>query len=236
VTPHNDGYLARIGGRVYRNRLVSGNYRYRYVAGGVRRDVDDYPSCNLFVRRDLLMKIGGYRTDFWPGEDTLLCKDIIDAGQRIVYDPWVVVYHHRRPLFLPHVRQLGRYAFHRGYFCKRYPSNSRRLSYFVPTLFCLALAATALVDALVWVAAPSAVFLWCLHAPFLLYAGLVLAGSFSFRPATWLLTAAGIFVTHVTYGVRFLQGLLARRAPCEFIGADHGTARGRRRSGAAAGR
>lgn len=135
VTPPGDTKLAYLGGRVYDNWLVSGNYHYRYRAGGVRMDVEDYPSCNLFVRKDVLDKIGGYRTDFWPGEDTLLCKDIVDSWKRIVYDPWVIVYHHRRPLFLPHLRQLGRYAFHRGYFCKRFPSNSLRLSYFVPTAF-----------------------------------------------------------------------------------------------------
>ena len=135
VTPPNDPYLARVGGRAYDNILLSGNYRYRYKAGGVKRDVDDYPSCNLFVCTDLLRKINGYRTDFWPGEDTLLCKDIIDSGKRIVYDPWVVVNHHRRSLFGPHLRQLGRYAFHRGYFVKRYPSNSLRFSYFIPSAF-----------------------------------------------------------------------------------------------------
>ena len=135
VTPPGDGYRCRLGGRVYDNFLVSGNYRYRYKAGGVRKDVEDYPSCNLFVRKDLLDRFGGYRTDFWPGEDTLLCKDVIDNWRRIVYDPWVIVYHHRRPLFTAHLRQLGRYAFHRGYFCKRFPSNSLRLSYFVPTGF-----------------------------------------------------------------------------------------------------
>ena len=63
VTPPGDGYMARLGGRVYDNVLVSGNYRYRYRAGGVRRDVDDYPSCNLFVRTSLLRRINGYRTD-----------------------------------------------------------------------------------------------------------------------------------------------------------------------------
>jgi hypothetical protein len=51
VTPPNDGFLARLGGRVYDNRLVSGGYHYRYKAGGARRDVDDYPRCTLFVRR-----------------------------------------------------------------------------------------------------------------------------------------------------------------------------------------
>lgn len=207
VTPSTDPYLAKLGGRVYDNLLVSGNYRYRYKAGGVRRDVDDYPSCNLLVRKSLLEKIGGYRTDFWPGEDTLLCKDIIDAGYRIVYDPWVVVNHHRRALFAPHLRQLGRYAFHRGYFVKRFPSNSLHLSYFVPSAF----VAYLFVAWVHWIAA----------LPLAAYLALVFATTFSVNPATWLLTAAGVVASHVTYGVRFVQGLFAKKAPCEFIGKDH---------------
>jgi hypothetical protein len=201
--------------------LVSGNYRYRYCAGGVRRDVDDYPSCNLFVRRSLLALFGGYRTDFWPGEDTLLCKSIVDRWKRIVYDPWVVVFHHRRALFGPHLRQLGRYAFHRGYFMKRFPSNSLHASYFVPSLFVAYLAALA-------VAAPFARFaprpsLWfaCAAAPLACYAALVAATTFSVRPHVWLATAAGVVASHLVYGIRFVQGLCARRAPCEFIGKDH---------------
>ena len=222
VTPPRDRWLAKLGGRVYDNLLVSGNYRYRYKAGGVRRDVDDYPSCNLLVRRDLLERIGGYRTDFWPGEDTLLCKDIVDSGARIVYDPWVVVFHHRRPLFGPHLRQLGRYAFHRGYFCRRFPSNSLHLSYFVPSAFVVYLLVWLPVACVTTVPRSPA---WFLQAAFLLalpaYAALVAVTTVSLNPFTWLMTAAGVFATHVTYGVQFLRGLCAGKAPCEFIGKDH---------------
>ena len=225
VTPPGDSFLARMGGRVYDNLLVSGNYRYRYKAGGVRRDVDDYPSCNLFVRKSLLDSFGGYRTDFWPGEDTLLCKDIVDAGKRIVYDPWVVVCHHRRPLFGAHLRQLGRYAFHRGYFCKRYPSNSLRLSYFIPTLFVAYLFIWAILVAIPQPGVMS-VELFCIwqgliSMPMLTYILLVLLTSFSLNPAVWIITLCGVLATHVTYGIRFLGGLLAKKAPCEFIGKDH---------------
>ena len=225
VTPPGDTFMAQIGGRVYDNILVSGNYRYRYKAGGVRRDVDDYPSCNLFVRKSLLDSFGGYRTDFWPGEDTLLCKDIVDSGSRIVYDPWVVVYHHRRPLFGPHLRQLGRYAFHRGYFCRKFPSNSLHLSYFVPTAFVFYLFVWSV---LVIIPQPDvmSVELFCIwqglvSVPMLLYAGLVALTTVSRNPVVWILTLCGVLATHVTYGIRFLGGLLACRAPCEFIGKDH---------------
>ena len=225
VTPPGDSFLARMGGRVYDNWLVSGNYRYRYRAGGVRKDVDDYPSCNLFVRKSILDSIGGYRTDFWPGEDTLLCKDIIDNWKRIVYDPWVVVYHHRRPLFMPHLRQLGRYAFHRGYFCKRFPSNSLRLSYFVPSVFDLYLVFWVV---LVSLPQPEVMPVWLFMAwhgfvsvPMLAYLLLVFVTTFSINPVVWVLTAAGVFATHVWYGLRFVQGLCAKKAPCEYIGKDH---------------
>ncbi len=217
VSPRGDSFMAEAGGRVYSSPLVSGGYRYRYEAGGVCRDVDDYPSCNLFVRREVLKEIGGYRTDFWPGEDTLLCKDILDAGYRIVYDPWVVVSHHRRPLFAPHLRQIGRYAFHRGYFVKRYPSNSFRIAYFLPSMFALYCAGLSVFCLLPVPSMLKAVAV----LPLAVYLFLAALASFSFNPLMWILVFLGIVLTHLVYGVHFLVGLLASRAPCEFIGTDH---------------
>ena len=234
VTPPGDSFLAKIGGRVYENFFVSGTYRYRYVGGRVLRDVDDYPSCNLFVRTDLLRSFGGYRTDFWPGEDTLLCRSIICEGKkRIVYDPWTIVYHHRRPLFAPHLRQLGRYGFHRGYFVKRFPENSFHLAYFVPSAFAIYTVLLAAVCAAVPfcpIAGKETVILvtallWLFAAPMAFYVVLTGLSSFAWNPVKWVLTWSGVFTSHVWYGLRFLQGLCARKAPCEYIGKDHGSSR-----------
>ena len=224
VTPPNDSYMAKVGGRVYKNPLVSGNYRYRYAAGGICRDVDDFPSCNLFVRRSVLESFGGYRTDFWPGEDTLLCKDIIDGGGRIVYDPWVLVYHHRRALFMPHIRQIARYAFHRGYFCKNFPSNSLHFSYFVPTLFFLYIVSAIVAGSFLTSCCTGVckvVLLSYVCVPSIMYLFLTAVTSLSLNPLSTLLTMSGVFITHIVYGVQFARGLIARRAPCEFIGQDH---------------
>jgi glycosyltransferase involved in cell wall biosynthesis len=216
VTPPGDPFMAQAGGRVYANRLVSGNYRYRYLGDRVRPRVDDYPSCNLFARADVLRAVNGYRTDFWPGEDTILCADIVyGQKKRIVYDPWVQVFHHRRPLFRPHLRQIGRYALHRGHFAKRFPATSLRLSYLIPSLFVLGLAAGAA--------------LACLHpwlrlaylAALAFYALATLLTSFSLNPGLWLATWLGVMATHIVYGVRFAQGLLSRRMPCEVAAFDH---------------
>jgi glycosyltransferase involved in cell wall biosynthesis len=231
VTPPGDGFLSRVGGRVYENVLVSGGYRYRYVGGRVLHDVDDYPSCNLFVRTSLLRKFGGYRTDFWPGEDTLLCRSIVcDERRRIVYDPWTIVYHHRRALFGPHLRQLGRYAFHRGYFVKRFPENSLHFSYFVPTFFVAYLLLLTAITAVTPVVMPNFPHggpaywlpaLFVLWLPMSIYQLLLAVTTFSINPVKWIVTALGVFATHVWYGVRFLQGLCAGKAPCEYIGRDH---------------
>ena len=221
VTPPGDGFLAQAGGRVYANVFVAGNYRYRYVGGRVRLDVDDYPSCNLLVRTDLLRKIGGYRTDFWPGEDTLLCEAIVlGEHKRIVYDPWAIVYHHRRRLFGPHLRQLGRYGFHRGYFVKRFPATSCRPGYFVPSLFVLGVLLGGAVFALP--AHPvTTVLCWTYIGVTGFYALITLLSSFSINPFMWLFTWLGVVTSHLWYGVRFVQGLCASRAPCEYIGRDH---------------
>jgi hypothetical protein len=70
---------------------------------------------------------------------------------------------------------------------------------------------------------------WAMLAlwPFLAYLLLTGVTTFSINPAMWPLTWLGVFASHVTYGVRFLQGLFAAKAPCEFIGRDH--AQGKKR-------
>ncbi|MCL2104628.1 MAG: glycosyltransferase [Kiritimatiellaeota bacterium] len=216
VTPPGDPFMAQAGGRVYANLFVSGNYRYRYVGDRVRPNVDDYPSCNLFVRTDLLRAIGGYRTDFWPGEDTILCADVVlRQKKRIVYDPWAIVYHHRRPLFLPHLRQVGRYALHRGHFAKRFPETSFRLSYLIPTLFVLGIVLGAPLAFLhPWLGGAYLGALAC-------YALVTLISSFSLSVPMWLVTWLGVMATHLVYGTRFLIGLLSRRMPCETAAFDH---------------
>ena len=224
VTPPGDGFLARAGGRVYENVLVSGGYRYRYLGGRVRRDVDDYPSCNLLVRADVLRTIHGYRTDFWPGEDTLLCEDIVyGQGRRLVYDPWSIVYHHRRRLFGPHLRQLGRYAFHRGYFVKKSPKTSFKLAYFVPSLFVLGLVAGGIALGATATLRGTAVdaLRWTYFGVTGLYAVATLATTFALNPAMWIVTWLGVVASHIWYGIRFVCGLCASKAPCEYIGRDH---------------
>lgn len=216
VTPPDDPFMAQAGGRVYANLLVSGNYRYRYAGDRVRTDIDDLPSCNLMVKREILVQINGYRTDFWPGEDTLLCLSITkELKKRIIYDPWVLVFHHRRPLFGAHLRQTGRYALHRGHFLKRFPATSFRIGYMIPTLFVVALIVGGLIAPL----HPLLLYIYIVGVA--LYLLLTLISSFSINPLMWLTVWTGVIATHLVYGVRFAQGVLSRLMPCEVERFDH---------------
>ena len=201
-----DPELSRLSGRVYANAVVSGSYRYRYKADRVR-EVRDYPSHNLLVRADLLEDIGGFNTGFRRGEDTILCLEIIKRGRTVLYDPRVQVHRHLPPLFLPHLRQIGRYALQRGYFARKFPETSRRAAYMVPSLLVLGLAGGAAL----------AIFRPALRLPYgivvLLYLALTALSAFHIRPRTWFITWLGVTSTHLVYGIRFLQGILSPSLP-----------------------
>ncbi len=110
----------------------------RFWPGKASRFVDDWPSVNLTVRRDDFFAIGGFDSTYWPGEDTKLCLDLIKKQEKkIVYSPKAVVFYHRRAGFFRHLKQIGNYGLHREFFVKRFPETSRRLSYFIPSLFFL---------------------------------------------------------------------------------------------------
>lgn len=135
ITPREDSFWQRVSGAVFLSRLSGGNPE-RYINIGEPKFVDDWPSVNLMIRRAAFQKIGGFDTDFWPGEDTILCRKIIrELNGSILYVPDLIVWHHRRSGLLKHLQQISQYAKHRGYFARTRPENSRKFLYFIPTIF-----------------------------------------------------------------------------------------------------
>jgi cellulose synthase/poly-beta-1,6-N-acetylglucosamine synthase-like glycosyltransferase len=207
VTPPSDGILQQASGLVYQSRLGGGNYAYRYIPKE-QRDVDDYPTCNLLVRRKAFEIAGGFDTTFWPGEDTKLCLAIVrDLGLRIVYEPGAVVYHHRRPLFSGHLGQVRSYALHRGYFAKRFPETSLRLSYFLPTMLVAGLLGGGML-ALMW----NPFRVWFAVGLGVYFGAIFVSAAMSSREQNkfWLTpwVVLGIIATHVVYGIWFVLGLV----------------------------
>jgi len=214
ITPSSDGIKEKASGLVYSSFLVSGNHIYRYLPKK-RRESIDFPSCNFLVRKDLFLKVGGFEKPYWPGEDTFLCLKILKAGKKIIYDPKVLVYHHRRPLFKVHLKQIRNYALHRGYFVKKYPENSLRIEYFFPSLFVIGIMGGFFLSFYF-------TFLFSLYIFFLsFYLFLVLTNSaiLAFREKVnlvnkiklFFLVSSGIILTHLFYGIHFIKGLLMQK-------------------------
>lgn len=143
LTPAGSGFRERAGGAFYESYFGSGQVRHRFRRIGPVRPVDDWPAFNFIVRREALVAVGGWQSTFYGGEDTKLCLALRDAGFRIVYDPDVVVYHHRRPIFGSHLRQVGNVGRHRGYFARTFGGTSARPIYFAPSVAMILLGVSA---------------------------------------------------------------------------------------------
>ncbi len=207
ATPNTDRFLQRASGYVYESLLGGGNYAYRYIPQKAR-EVDDYPTCNLLVRRSVMEELGGFDTNFWPGEDTKLCLGITRRlGLKIIYAPDVLVYHHRRPLYRSHLNQVRNYATHRGYFSKRFPETSLRLSYFLPTLLTVGVLAGAILSVNIPSLAPLYLFGLCLYVLAALFSAAIACRNWAYT----LPVAIGIVATHITYGIWFVFGLVSPR-------------------------
>ena len=207
VTPESDSPGQHVSGTAYSLTFISGSNNIRYVPGPAVREVDDYPSCNFLIRKDIFNKVGRFNTHFWPGEDTILCLKITrDLGKKIIYDPAVLVYHHRRAAIKPHLRQIKSYALHRGYFVKKFPATSFKFSYFVPSLFVLGLLAGGILSILV----PGVQFVYI--GVIIIY--LILDIFYSLKQGGLKLIFPVVItnlLTHLTYGIYFIKGVFSKR-------------------------
>lgn len=200
LTPPKSNYFQKLSGRVLSSFVVSGPESYRYKPTKVRESYD-LPSCNFFVRKSVFEKVGGFSTEFWPGEDTKLCLDIKRLGQKILYAPEIVVFHHRRKDLNGYLKQIGTYATHRGFFAKKYPETSRKISYFVPSAFVLGLILGPILS-LFWMTA-MIVYLGVLSIYFLI---LIIEGIRA-EKIFFLDFVSLTFMTHIIYGLEFLKGI-----------------------------
>lgn len=210
ITPQHDSFWQKVSGAVFLSSL-SGGSPERYVSIGKKRLVDDWPSVNLSMRKESFASLGGFDCEFWPGEDTKLCLNIIKRLKgKILYDPALIVYHHRREGLWRHMKQVAGYGLHRGFFAKKYPETSLRIKYFVPSFFLLFVSigtAAVLFDSslLPWYGV-----LWALYGLALIKSAIDIY-RYERNLAIVFHALYYIFFTHLSYGFAFLRGLVWTR-------------------------
>jgi len=204
VTPETDGLLQEAGGYVLSSFMVGSLSNRCKIKCSF--ESDDVHSCNFVVRKAVVEEVGGWNEKYWPGEDTLMCLAIKKSGKKLIESSDLVVYHHRRSLFKPHLKQVSRFGEHRGFFAKKFPENSVKLTYFFPSLLVLSFLAGLLLS-LVF---PLFGYIVVLGAAAYLVSSLVSATVQVKSVKLVFLVWLGIIATHIVYGSFFLSGLVKR--------------------------
>jgi len=209
LTPPADNFFQKVSGLVWGSWLGSGGagtYRNRVMK---RREVRDFPSVNLLIRKKDFFSVGGFDINHWPGEDTKLCLDLIKRGKKIIYDPEILVFHHRRPVFSSHLKQVSRYALRRGLFARIFPETSFQVGYFIPSFFTYGLILGFLASFF------NSQIRFIFNGALVLYLSLLFITALIvfFREKNVLLALAvmpAIAATHLVYGFLFPWGYLQR--------------------------
>jgi GT2 family glycosyltransferase len=204
ITPPDAGIREVFSGTFYESSILNPT-SFRYTPRGNIKCVDDYPTVNFSINRNLFLSIGGFNTDFWPGEDTLFCLKLKENGIPIVYIPSLLMNHHRRTSFKLHLKQVASYGLHRGNFARYFPGNSRNWTYFLPSLF------TSYLIILPVALKLSSNMLFSL-TPLILYLVLLFASIFEMVPRygfkSGFILPFYALSSHIVYGLLFAIGLL----------------------------
>jgi glycosyltransferase involved in cell wall biosynthesis len=209
ITPKENGFRQRASGAVYESLFLGGN-PIRYRAIDPPRLVDDWPSVNLSIRKSKFLDVGGFDSQYWPGEDTAFCATLKAADISINYQPEIKVWHHRRSGLLTHLKQAGGYGLHRGYFARHLPSNSRRIQYFFPSVLLVTLLS---IMGLVTMFPQRGSLALSLLIPYVI--ALFLGFMDTLRRGGIALALYAVvlaLVTHLFYGYMFIRGFF-RRSP-----------------------
>ncbi len=207
ITPENDGFWQKVSGAVFLSKLAGG-YPERYVPTGKKKSIDDWPSVNLSIRKDNFAQINGFNSSYWPGEDTKLCLDLVNKTEgKILYDPELIAYHHRRQGLLKHLKQVGNYGLHRGFFAKKFPKTSRKLMYFIPSFFLLFVVIGGIVSLFSNILLGLYIIGWTIY--FLSYIKIISdIKKYEKNPLIILNSLYYILFTHLCYGLKFIQGFV----------------------------
>lgn len=205
--PPNATFFQRVSNKVF--ELSSRKTGLRYAKGGKKCEIDDWPTCNFFVRKPVFEKTGGFDDRYWGGEDTRFCYALIQAGVKIIYDPEVIVYHHPRKTLKQHLRQTFFWGLWRGFMMKRY-KQSIQWVFFAPPLVVLWFFGGALVSIL-WPA-----FRTLYGGSILVYLMyLIMLGIRSKSVTLSVPVALTMFLSHLSYGIGFIRGMASKEGPTQ---------------------
>lgn len=169
---------------------------YKSRSKGIRL-VAHNPLCNVAYRRDVFMRLRGFREDLFPGEDVEFDLRVTAEGFKISFNPEAIVYHHRPSNIQQWSKVIRAYGRSQGKLVRE--AGLQRDLHYIGVLWILALLSLG------WGLSYS--FGWFGFSAFVL----ILLIHFFFRPK-WN-NALGIWIHLAEWLNGFIQGFLTNRSP-----------------------
>ncbi len=204
LAPKNSTFFQKVSNKVYELSSKKTGMRYSQKK---KREIDDWPTCNFFVRRKEFNETKGFDTKYWGGEDTQLCYSLLKTKKKIIYNPEIIIYHHPRKNLKQHLKQSLFWGMWRGFFM-RIHKKSRQLIFFIPALFVLWVFFGGILtffSNLFGFFYVGSLGLYCL---FLLSKGIQTKKFKMFFPVIFVM-----FLTQIFYGIGFLRGIISKNPP-----------------------
>lgn len=206
LTPPSDSFWEKMSGLILQSYFGSGGIQGRFYPVNRHFFIKEQPAYNLFIRTEVLKRVGSYGTKLYGGEDMVVCMKVKEHG-KIFYTPDVVVYHHRRAFPRGHLKQISSVGLKRGYLFRNYPKTPHSIFFILPTLL-----STGLLGGIILSIVYPQYFLIPFLVVFMIFwfsgALSVLKHGVGIIPS--LAAGIGIIVTHMAYGLYFIRGLLIR--------------------------
>ena len=185
--------------------ILSGNYLLFNKAND--QLVNELPSVNFFIKKEIYNKTKGFNNGYWPGEDTYLCNEILNKNYKIHYFGKLHVFHYSRSNIKKFIKQIFNYSKTRGYFFKLGLDNSKNIKFFIPSIFCLYLI-------IIFLNLFNNFTDKYIYLPLILYLIVFIFNFIKLKNFSFLLRISGLilnFITHIIYGLGFIYGIKIKK-------------------------
>jgi cellulose synthase/poly-beta-1,6-N-acetylglucosamine synthase-like glycosyltransferase len=202
LTPSGEPFRRKVTGYVLMQPLGfgAGSVRNRI---GKTRFIEELPTCNLIVKRNFL-DAQPFDETLLTGEDAKFCSDMINSGYHIVYAADVLVFHHRRKIFLQTMKAFYNYGYYKSILFWR--GEIRAPYILLPPLFLLFMAAFSILSLffppvrVIFLSALAIYLISCLVSCILYTKSIV----YLFP------TVIAIFLCHLSYGFAVLNAFIKK--------------------------
>ncbi|MFH1972212.1 MAG: glycosyltransferase [archaeon] len=201
LTHNTDTFLQKSFGIMLGSYFSSLSMASRFRQFGKKRKTGEKQVilCNLSMRRDFFVEIGGLNELLYPNEECELANRIIEQGHYFIHDPKIVIYRSNREGLINFSRQLWKEGWGRTRHFILHPSFFEPL-YTLPGLFVIYLISLAFISNMFYL------------IPFAIYLMWVLLGSvdnaIKGKSIGYFFTSIPLFfLFHISYGIGTITGL-----------------------------